>query len=111
MSSNIEENKELVRRFFAAIEGADFQVFDEIVAKNYDDHLAGQRPGAKLSNSISAALTRPFPISSCRFPRCGGGRQGGCSELCPWDAQRRFRRPSTDRSQDRRDGGSALPHR
>jgi hypothetical protein len=34
MPVNIEENKALVRRFFAAIEAADFGVFDEIVAEN-----------------------------------------------------------------------------
>ena len=43
--SDIERNKALVRRFFAAIEHGDFRVFDEIVAEDYDDHLAGQTPG------------------------------------------------------------------
>lgn len=45
MSSSIEENKALVRRFFAAIERGDFRLFDEIVAQDYDDHLAGQSRG------------------------------------------------------------------
>ena len=43
--SEIERNKALVRRFFAAIEHGDFRAFDEIVAEDYDDHLAGQTPG------------------------------------------------------------------
>ncbi len=42
MATNIEQNKALVRRFFAAIEAGDLHVFDEIVAEGYDDHLAGQ---------------------------------------------------------------------
>jgi len=42
MSSSIEENKALIRRFFNAIESGNLQVLDEIVAEDYDDHLAGQ---------------------------------------------------------------------
>ena len=38
--SQIEVNKALVRRFFAAVENADFPVFDEIVAQDYDDVFA-----------------------------------------------------------------------
>src|SRR5258708_10478585 len=45
MRSNIEENKARYRHFFAAIEAADFQVFDQIVGEDYVDHLAGQSPG------------------------------------------------------------------
>ncbi len=45
MPSPIEENKVLIRRFFTAIESGDLRVFDEIVAEDYDDHLAGQSPG------------------------------------------------------------------
>ena len=60
MMSNIEENKALVRRFFAAIEGADFQVFDEIVANDYDDHLAGQRPGRETLKQYFSGLHAAF---------------------------------------------------
>lgn len=45
MSPPVEENKALVRRFFAAIERGDFDIFDQIVAQDYNDHLAGQSPG------------------------------------------------------------------
>src|SRR5258706_1838411 len=69
MSSNIEENKTLVRRFFAAIEAADFHVFDEIVAENYDDHLAGQSPGRETLKQYFSGLHAAFadlklPISA-----------------------------------------------
>src|SRR5258706_16373382 len=60
MSSNIEENKALVRRFFAAIEAADFHVFDEIVAENYDDHLAGQSPGRETLTQYFGGLHAAF---------------------------------------------------
>lgn len=69
MSSNIEESKALVRRFFAAIEGADFKVFDEIVAERYDDHLAGQSPGRETLKQYFDGLHAAFsdlklPISA-----------------------------------------------
>ncbi|SCK15550.1 conserved hypothetical protein, steroid delta-isomerase-related [Variovorax sp. HW608] len=60
MSSKAEENKELVRRFFAAIEAADFQVFDQIVAENYNDHLAGQTPGREALKQYFAGLHAAF---------------------------------------------------
>src|SRR5258706_12030303 len=60
MSSNIEENKTLVRRFFAAIEAADLHVFDEIVAENYDDHLAGQSPGRETLKQYFSGLHAAF---------------------------------------------------
>jgi ketosteroid isomerase-like protein len=45
MTSNIEENKALVRRFFDAIESGDLTIFDQIISQDYGDHLAGQSPG------------------------------------------------------------------
>jgi ketosteroid isomerase-like protein len=60
MSSMIDENKGLVRRFFDAIESGDFRVLDEIVAADYDDHLAGQTPG----DGVSAVPNRERP--ACR---------------------------------------------
>jgi steroid delta-isomerase-like uncharacterized protein len=61
MSSGLEENKTLVRRFFAAIEGGDFGVFDEIVALDYDDHLAGQGRGREALKKYFAGLRAAFP--------------------------------------------------
>jgi steroid delta-isomerase-like uncharacterized protein len=61
MSSGIEANKTLVRRFFAAIESGDFRVFDEIVAQDYDDHLAGQSPGRETLKQYFARLRAAFP--------------------------------------------------
>lgn len=61
MSSNIETNKALVRRFFAAIESGDFQAFDEIVAVEYDDHLAGQARGRDTLRKYFAGLRSAFP--------------------------------------------------
>lgn len=60
MSSNIEENKALVRRFFAAIEAADFEVFDQIVAEDYNDHLAGQSPGRETLKQYFGGLHATF---------------------------------------------------
>jgi steroid delta-isomerase-like uncharacterized protein len=69
MSSNLEENKALVRRFFAAIESGDFAVFDQIVAQDYDDHLAGQGRGRETLKRYFAGLHSAFadlrlPISA-----------------------------------------------
>jgi steroid delta-isomerase-like uncharacterized protein len=61
MSSRIEDNKALVRRFFAAIESGDFQVFDEIVAVDYDDHLPGQGRGRETLKKYFAGLRSAFP--------------------------------------------------
>lgn len=66
MSSNIEKNKALVQRFFAAIESGDFQVFDEIVAEDYDDHLAGQSPGRKTLKQYFTGLRSTF--ANLRLP-------------------------------------------
>jgi len=59
-ASNIEENKTLVRRFFTAIENGDFQVFDETVAQDYNDHLAGQTPGRETLKRYFAGLRSAF---------------------------------------------------
>ena len=69
MSSAIEENKALIRRFFNAIESGNLQVLDEIVAEDYDDHLAGQTPGRETVKKYFAGLRSAFsdltlPISA-----------------------------------------------
>jgi steroid delta-isomerase-like uncharacterized protein len=61
MTTDIERNKALVRRFFAAIETGDFQAFDEIVAPDYDDHLAGQQRGRDNLKKYFAGLRTTFP--------------------------------------------------
>jgi predicted SnoaL-like aldol condensation-catalyzing enzyme len=61
MAIDTERNKALVRRFFAAIEAGDFQVFDEIVAQGYDDHLAGQQAGRENLKKYFAGLRMTFP--------------------------------------------------
>ena len=58
--SQIETNKALVRRFFTAVENADFRVFDEIVAQDYDDHLAGQSPGRETLKRYFTGLHSAF---------------------------------------------------
>jgi len=58
--SDIERNKALVRRFFAAIEQGDFRVFDEIVAEDYVDHLAGQTPGRETLKAILCGTSFGF---------------------------------------------------
>lgn len=59
--SNVEENKALVHRFFTAIESGDFRVFDEIVAQDYNDHLAGQSPGRENLKKYFTGLRTAFP--------------------------------------------------
>jgi steroid delta-isomerase-like uncharacterized protein len=66
MSSSLEENKALVRRFFAAIESGDFSVFDEIVAQDYDDHLPGQGRGRDTLKQYFAGLHSAF--ATLRLP-------------------------------------------
>jgi steroid delta-isomerase-like uncharacterized protein len=61
MSSDIEANKALVRRFFAAIESGEFHVFDEIVAPDYDDHLPGQGRGRDTLKKYFSGLRVAFP--------------------------------------------------
>jgi steroid delta-isomerase-like uncharacterized protein len=62
----VESNKALVRRFFAAIESGDFDVFDEIVATDYDDHLAGRSRGREALKQYFAGLHEAF--SGLRLP-------------------------------------------
>jgi steroid delta-isomerase-like uncharacterized protein len=59
--SALESNKALVRRFFAAIEAGDFDVFDEIVAEEYQDHLAGQAPGRQVLKRYFSGLRAGLP--------------------------------------------------
>jgi steroid delta-isomerase-like uncharacterized protein len=61
MSTDIEYNKSLVRRFFAAIEAGDFADFDEIVAEDYKDHLPGTTPGRENVKTYFAGLRAAFP--------------------------------------------------
>jgi steroid delta-isomerase-like uncharacterized protein len=61
MSTPLENNKTLVRKFFGAIERGELVVFDEIVAQGYDDHLAGQSPGRENLKRYFAALRSAFP--------------------------------------------------
>lgn len=61
MATDITANKALVRRFFAVIEAGDFDVFDEIVAEGYDDHLAGQQPGRENLKNYFRGLRAAFP--------------------------------------------------
>ncbi len=61
MTTDIEQNKALVRRFFAAIEGGDLQTFDEIVAEDYEDHLAGQQAGRENLKKYFTGLRTAFP--------------------------------------------------
>lgn len=63
---NSEENKALVMRFFEAIETNNLDVFDEIVAENYDDHLAGQSPGREVLKQYFSGLHNAF--SNLKLP-------------------------------------------
>jgi len=59
-TSDIEQNKALVRRFFAAIESGDFGAFDELVTVDYDDHLAGQTRGRENLKKYFKGLHAAF---------------------------------------------------
>jgi steroid delta-isomerase-like uncharacterized protein len=59
--SPIEANKQLVRKFFAAVEDGDFEAFDEIVAEDYNDHLPGQTPGRETLKTYFQSLRTAFP--------------------------------------------------
>src|SRR5262245_38833660 len=61
MASRLEENKAVVRYFFAAIESGELSVFDQIVAQDYDDHLASQSPGRENLKRYFAGLRFAFP--------------------------------------------------
>jgi predicted SnoaL-like aldol condensation-catalyzing enzyme len=56
----IETNKALVRRFFAAIESADFRGFDDIVAPDYDDHWSGKTHGRETLKRYFTGLHAAF---------------------------------------------------
>lgn len=60
MTTTTDENKALVRRFFAAIENNRLEEFDTIVAANYDDHLPGQSPGREVLKQYFAGLHAAF---------------------------------------------------
>jgi len=61
MSARSDENKALVRSFFGAVERGDFAVFDQIVANDYNDHLAGQSPGRENLKLYFRGLRSSFP--------------------------------------------------
>jgi steroid delta-isomerase-like uncharacterized protein len=61
MASRLKENKALVRSFFAAIESGELSVFDQIVAQDYNDHLAGQSPGRENLKRYFTGLRFAFP--------------------------------------------------
>lgn len=56
-----EPIKALVRRFFTAVENGHFEVFDEIVAEHYDDHLPGRTPGRASLVAYFRGLRAAFP--------------------------------------------------
>jgi predicted SnoaL-like aldol condensation-catalyzing enzyme len=59
--TQIEENKDIVRQFFNAIEKKQFiDVFDKIVATDYNDHLPGQKPGREVLKQYFAGLHGAF---------------------------------------------------
>ncbi len=55
--SPIEANKQLVRKFFAAVEDGDFEAFDEIVAEDYNDHLPGQTRARNTEDLLQSPRT------------------------------------------------------
>jgi len=61
MASDIDGNKAIVRRFFDAIESGELDVFDRIVAIDYDDHLAGRTPGRESLKAYFRGLRSAFP--------------------------------------------------
>ena len=61
MSTQLEDNKALVRRFFSAIEHGELVVLDQIVSQDYDDHLAGQSPGREALKRYFTGLRAAFP--------------------------------------------------
>ena len=60
MVSRLEENKAVVRSFFAAIESGELSAFDQIVAQDYNDHLAGQSRGRENLKRYFAGLRSAF---------------------------------------------------
>src|SRR5688572_17289647 len=66
MTTTIEKNKDLVYRFFAAIENNNIAEFDKLVAENYNDHLPGQSPGRDVLKKYFAGLHSAF--AELKFP-------------------------------------------
>ena len=60
-TENLESSKATVRRFFAAIEAGDFARFDELVAADYDDHLAGATAGRENLKKYFRDLRNALP--------------------------------------------------
>jgi predicted SnoaL-like aldol condensation-catalyzing enzyme len=58
--ASTEENKTLVLQFFSAIENNKLELFDKIVAKNYNDHLPGQTPGREVLKKYFAGMHAAF---------------------------------------------------
>ena len=58
MSDQLEMNKSIVKRFFAAIEENDAVAFDQLVHDGYIDHLPGQAPGRESLKTYIASLHR-----------------------------------------------------
>jgi predicted SnoaL-like aldol condensation-catalyzing enzyme len=58
--SSTEDNKTLVIQFFSAIENNKLAMFDELVAKDYNDHLQGQTPGREVLKKYFAGLHAAF---------------------------------------------------
>jgi predicted SnoaL-like aldol condensation-catalyzing enzyme len=60
MITTAEENKVLVKRFFQAIEDNRLDLFDTLVAQDYNDHLPGQGKGRELLKKYFAGLHGAF---------------------------------------------------
>jgi|SRR5882724_2435063 len=65
-ASTSDENKALVRHFFAVIENYNLDEFEKMVAEDYDDHLAGQSPGREVLKKYFAGLHTAF--ANLKFP-------------------------------------------
>src|SRR5258708_39894295 len=59
-TSSTEENKSLVIQFFSAIENNKLEMFDQLVAEGYNDHLQGQTPGREILKKYFAGLHTAF---------------------------------------------------
>jgi len=71
MSSSIEENKALIRRFFNAIESGNLQVLDEIVTEGYDDHLPGRLQDERSSKVLRRTSLCVSGFDASDFGDCG----------------------------------------
>jgi predicted ester cyclase len=59
--TDIEANKALINRYFAALEEGDLTALDEIVATDYRDHVPGRKPGRGPLKTAVQALRVAFP--------------------------------------------------